>query len=585
MKLKNFTFGFLFLFLFLISNLGFAVSGNLLAESPQKEVLACQSIILDANRAISDTISINANMNWTYIHYIQGESSGESDAINVLDKLEKGGGSGPDINVIAQLDRIAGYDTTNGDWTTARIYEITDDVQSGIIDSTLLVDLGEVNMGEPETLENLLDYCFTNYPANYYCLNLWGVGDAYWGCIWDGGFTPDYPHLSVNDFSLAIAPALSTHGEYLDIISLDSTYMSSFEMAYELRNYCDYYISTEDTLPLDFDYETIVTELNADPDMSPLELSEIYYDSTSTDHSSTPYSCLSVLDQSKIIPVKTCLDYLVGNVTYAAAELDNIHSLYLCSKFNQRFDRTDCIDLYGFAAELRKLFFYNSDVVTAANELIAALKDYIIYNYQHTSYEGKAHGVHIFLPLTNYVLEDPMVYAYINNTSWFTGTDLLSHTQWNEFVDFHFAEYGYTGPADPTVLDLVGTNQGGSLTTDHVDTYKYSITTKGTYYLEASISSGAIKFTVYSELDRALAFNSTELINDDGKFEFVFDIMKEGTYYVIVYGIDPLSEYLIYFSSGTPGVGYSTVITFTLILSLLSIISLYQIITKRKKKN
>ena len=265
MKLKNFTFGFMFLFLFFVSNLGFAVSGISMTDSPQKEVLECQSIIFNSDGIICDDISVNADKNWTYMHYFSGEDSSEANTIDIIDRLEKGGGSSDDINVIVLLDRIAGYDSTNGDWTTARIYEITDDIQNGIIDSTLKIDLGEVNMGDSETLENYLDYVFTNYPANYYCLNLWGVGDAYFGCMWDGGFTPDYPHLSCHDLGRAIEPALIAHDEFLDVISFDITYMSSFEMAYELRNYCDYFIASENFIPSDLAYESIVTELNSRP--------------------------------------------------------------------------------------------------------------------------------------------------------------------------------------------------------------------------------------------------------------------------------------------------------------------------------
>jgi len=584
MKLKSFTFGFMFLFLFFISNVGFAVSGNLLADSQQKEVIEFQSIILDSDRAIDDTISVNAVKNWTYIHYISGETSSESFAIRIIDRLEKGGGSSADINVIALLDRIAGYDTTNGDWTTARIYEVTDEVQNNVIDSTLKVELGEVNMGEPDTLEDYLDYCFTNYPANYYCLNLWGVGDAYFGCMWDGGYTPDDPHLSCHELGSAIGQATSAHGEFLDIIVLDITYMSAFEMAYELRNYCDYYISTEDST-LDLDYEAIITELNANPDMLPAELCEIYIDTTSAYMSSTPYTCLSVLDQSQIIPLKTSFDNFIGNVTHAADDLDNIYALYLASKFNQRFDRTDCIDLYGFAKEISKLFFYDFEVLFCAYMLMSALDDYILYNYQHSSYGGKAHGLHIFLPLTNYVSIAPEVYAYINITSWFAGYDLLQQTQWNEFVDFHFAEYGYVGPSDPPILDIVGTSITSSLVPNQVDTYKYSIITTGDYSLEASVLSGGISFTIYSELERKLVFNSTDLVTDLNHYEFVYASMTAGTYYVIVYNFGGASEYTIYFSSGTPGVGYSSIVTFTLILSLLSIISIYQVIIRRKKKN
>jgi len=55
------------------------------------------------------------------------------------------------------------------------LYEVTSD-SSNTITSNLLLDKGEMNMGESSSLEFLLNYGFANYSANNYWLNLWDHG-------------------------------------------------------------------------------------------------------------------------------------------------------------------------------------------------------------------------------------------------------------------------------------------------------------------------------------------------------------------------------------------------------------------------
>jgi len=55
------------------------------------------------------------------------------------------------INIIVQIDRIDGYDSSNGNWTTTRRYKITHDTNTSTIGSQLIQDMGELNMGDPQT--------------------------------------------------------------------------------------------------------------------------------------------------------------------------------------------------------------------------------------------------------------------------------------------------------------------------------------------------------------------------------------------------------------------------------------------------
>jgi len=88
--------------------------------------------------------------NWTFLIYIDGDNNLELMAINDINEMEKS--SLPSsINIIVQIDRIDGYDSSNGNWTTTRRYKITHDTNTSTIGSQLIQDMGELNMGDPQT--------------------------------------------------------------------------------------------------------------------------------------------------------------------------------------------------------------------------------------------------------------------------------------------------------------------------------------------------------------------------------------------------------------------------------------------------
>ena len=106
------------------------------------------------------------------------------------------------VNVVVQIDRIPGYDDSNGDWAGARRYYITKDYSQSSISSSMVQDLGEVNMGSPNSLENFIQWGKINYPANKYALILWDHGSGIvfggspGGVCWDDSAGYDYLTLS-----------------------------------------------------------------------------------------------------------------------------------------------------------------------------------------------------------------------------------------------------------------------------------------------------------------------------------------------------------------------------------------------------
>ena len=69
---------------------------------------------------------------------------------------------------------------SNGNWETTRRYYITyDQTYPSTITSTPVEDLGELNMGDPQTLYDFIYWSMTNYPADKYFLILWDHGSGW----------------------------------------------------------------------------------------------------------------------------------------------------------------------------------------------------------------------------------------------------------------------------------------------------------------------------------------------------------------------------------------------------------------------
>ena len=146
-------------------------------------------------------------------------------------------GSEANINVIALFDYPWFPYAHQGH---ANMYEIT----AG--NMQLLDELGPINMGDQQTLEDFITYCKTNYPANYYSLSLIDHGRGYAGFCYDYHAPhPYWPYalgdcLTVEELDSALG---NTGG--VDLLCLNTCSGGSFEVAWQLVDEVDYMLAGE----------------------------------------------------------------------------------------------------------------------------------------------------------------------------------------------------------------------------------------------------------------------------------------------------------------------------------------------------
>ena len=492
--------------------------------------------IIDSNVLnVESTISADANMSWTIMIYLDGDNNLEDAAIDDFYELEAGGGSTAEVNVILLIDRIDGYFTTTPDWTEARYYQVTTDTSPGI-DSILLGSLGEVNMGDPATLRDFIEFCFTNFPADNYCLDIWDHGGGVWGAAWDD--TTGNDRLTLNEMQTAVRQACDTFHERIDVFAMDCCVMNLIEMGYEMREYCDYFVASEESVPWDgFDYDDILTELLANPTMSPTTFCELLVDSYAREYRYEESTCLSAINLTIIDSVVTVFNDFTTIISDFIENENFGYIFYLARLASRSFYDTHFVDIIDLAQQVE----YLSNIALIDDicfSLINLMEDLIIFNWQHASYSGTAYGMAIFLPFTDYLLPTGAMYDYADRIGAFSGMDWQVNTNWGEFVRDCYDNYQLTQPENPETYNIGARTETINLGLNEHLQYLVYVQDEAVYDFSCSITSGDVDLQIIAFGDVGIdVLGVSNLINpDDGIVEHIRMKLYNKYHFIFIQG-------------------------------------------------
>ena len=176
---------------------------------------------------------------WTYVLYMAADNELEGWAMEAVNEVEAVDWRGKDVSVLVLLDRTAGHDATDGDWSGTRLYEIRydkDGVNSTFISQRLECavlglkkdDESELDMSKSRTVQGLLEYARSQYQAEQYGLIVWGHGTGWRGMLKDE--TSSGSAMKVGE----LAEAVKDKG--LSIIGFDTGFAGNLEVLYELKD-------------------------------------------------------------------------------------------------------------------------------------------------------------------------------------------------------------------------------------------------------------------------------------------------------------------------------------------------------------
>lgn len=182
---------------------------------------------------------------WTVLVYMVADNDLEPFALADLAEMSQVGQTG-DFRFVVQADRAEGY-TADGignlpNWTSTKRLVVE---QGAFVE---LEDLGEVNMGDPNTLADFIQWGMRTYPADRTALIFWDHGSAWRGFGADESL--DLDALSVTEMQAGIAAGLQqAGGGTFALVGYDACLMSSWEMALALRPYAEYLLASEELEP------------------------------------------------------------------------------------------------------------------------------------------------------------------------------------------------------------------------------------------------------------------------------------------------------------------------------------------------
>jgi len=440
---------------------------------------------------------------WTILVYLDADNDLEAYGIVDMNEMEAGLYSAQQndssimdkLNVVVQIDRIEGYDTSShdsgSDWTDARRYLMQpDSADSTDLTSTKVSELGEVNMGDANVLKDFVSWGKSSYPAEHYALVIWNHGGGV-RSISDTEFSPSikgsaYDTTSDDDFIFTgeLSDVL-TASESVDLLGFDACLMGMAEVAYEYRPGrvdafgADYFVAAPHTEQGNgWPYNENISRVAADRDvsdpgydvstMSAAELAGIlvkeYGDFC---ESVSPSDALTALDNSKIEGVRTALDAFSALATSYQTPLETIrgsHSSYTPEggtvgtgpvtmdyfdgeasyDGNTPWYGTPHFDLYDFADRVSSDGNLSS-LSTAAATLKTAVDDAVIYSWGGSHYDAEAnggtahvdgkHGLGFFFPAGDFKEEGySNDWAYIS--AFYTNSDYSSSSGSYGKLDF-----------------------------------------------------------------------------------------------------------------------------------------------------
>ena len=349
----------------------------------------------DTARATVVVLEVGERANWTFLVYEDGDNNLEDVAL--IDFMEMSSvGSTSEVNIVVQLDRNPYFDTGYGDWTGTKRFYVTQGMTPTA--SNAIMDMGELNMGAPETLTSFLEWGMMTFPAEKYMVVLWDHGGGWDGAVcWDD--TDGNDALTLNELQIALNMSEIDTGDWIDAVGFDACLMGMAEVAYEIRDYTDVLVFSEEVVPWDgWPYNTIMADLVGNPTMSPLELAGSVVLRYSQFYGSNMSETMSVADVNALkMMLYPALDVFASELlaSLPANKIEIIESLIA----SERFGYPDYIDLYDFASEISNRVPV-ATVQEAASELMNVTAASIVANFAG-SWHPDAHGLSIYFPVSS----------------------------------------------------------------------------------------------------------------------------------------------------------------------------------------
>lgn len=344
--------------------------------------------------------------NWTVMVFLNGDNDLDNYALADLNSMEMVGSSDK-VKIIVEHDSLRG--------PTIR-YLVRKDTNPIQINSEVLQQLGEINMGDANNLVEFIRYCALNYPADKYALILWNHGSGFKGKNISFDETSLNDSISIPELGQALMNAKSILNKPINLLGMDACLMAMVEVAYEVRNSSNILVASQESVPGEgWDYTTFLDSLITNPTMNEIQLAQIIADSFINQFPSQNVN-ISVSDLNRMDELAAGIGQLSRAILF-----DNHTSSQIYTDIgdsSQYFSDFDLIDLGDFSMLLTSdNRVQSSETKTAAFLVSNLLSQVVLYNRTNGPYVVNSHGLSLYFPYDSYNPQYEFL-AFNRETSW-----------------------------------------------------------------------------------------------------------------------------------------------------------------------
>ena len=396
---------------------------------------------------------------WTIMFYSTADTSNiEAGMMLDVNEIEYVG-STPDVNFVAQVDRS----DADPSWTDARRFLLEQDSDPNVVTSPVLESLGEVNMGDPNTLVDFALWAAQNFPAEHYALVLSDHGGAWTGEGWD--LTSNNDQLTMAELDQAFGQITQQLGQNFDLIGFDACLMGQLDVIRLLAPYADYAVLAEETEPgPGWAYDLSLPPLIQNPSMNAADLGQMFVDGYYYSYHDGIYAGredrydLNLYDLAGEQDVSAALDNFIqateansSDVLRAIADARN-NTVFFGGRTPDEAAQFSSIDMIHFLTLLGDISD-NSEVDQTAQTLIDAARNLIVYHRASDSM-ADASGLAIYFPGYQ------KVYQYYEQQY---PTEVPFMSDWQGFLSAYYGEAASATPSGADVISIQGVYPGDTV--------------------------------------------------------------------------------------------------------------------------
>ncbi len=400
--------------------------------------------------------------NWTILHYTAVDNNLEGAAFNDYYEMQTVG-SGEGVNIVTELDRADGFEKRFGDWTDTRRFfieqvpplpeldatgkrdallnyfveagygdaetlkpqvEALDDATVATIyennnvgvsfDQTAVEELGEVDMGEPQSLADFIVWGAQNYPADHYMVIIGSHGGGWRGIGPDDGGGAQ-SMLDLPEIDQALGEARTQLGiSKFDIVGFDACLMAVTDVAVMLEPHADYVLFSQEVIPSNgWEYAKSIASMQANPDWDAFQVGSSFIDNYMAYYAGQGARTkvdLGMVQTSGLPNLLASLDNFAKVVKSETVELLSAlgtarnNSQIFGASLGDRADTYSYVDLKDFMTWFSLQTTITADAYSAAQEVIAAYDGAVVYSLADSKLP-RATGLAVYLPSTPIIYE------------------------------------------------------------------------------------------------------------------------------------------------------------------------------------